>query len=71
MGNFIRAQRERKDPCFEVLSEYVSCVERHQGQVPDPYETEWCLQEQAAYLACREAAWDKNKKQAVTKSSSA
>ena len=48
MGNFLEAQRERKDLCFESLNAYVSCVERHQGQAPDPYETEWCLEEQAA-----------------------
>ena len=54
MGNFLEGQRERKDPCFESLNAYVSCVERHQGQAPDPYETEWCLEEQAAYLACRQ-----------------
>ena len=53
MGNFLQSQQDRKDPCFESLNAYVSCVEKHQGQAPDPYETEWCLAEQAAYRACR------------------
>ena len=59
-----QALGKKEDPCKSLLDAYVQCMHDHEGQVPDLYELEYCVEEAEVYKACRERLREERRKQA-------